>query len=208
MSHEHVYGPSCPEMSLIYPQPQPTHNGPINLTPSTGWQRHLVGNFSLAELSQNETVPTSQTNSAHFCCPDSLAADTTLAALAAEAQQLWGSVSRNCEPLSNFSSICSSASTVASSTTCSFPCLPAASSFGLAPSFDFTSLGKRRHSAFEYPPCSHVGTDLAASMAPSQLCSLSLGSGYAMDAAGRWQEHCAAESQELEEYSLGSGYPG
>jgi hypothetical protein len=208
MSHEQQ---SCPEMSLIYPQPQLAHSGTRNLTPSTGWHRHLIGNISLAELSQSETAPTSHINSAHFCCPDSLASDNSFAALAAEAQHLWGSVSRTCEPLSNFSSICSSASTVASSTTCSFPCLPAASSFGLAPSFDFTSLGKRRHSAFEYPPCSHgVGTDLAASMAPPQLCSLSLGSGYAMDAAGRcqWQERCAAESQELEEYSLGSGYPG
>ncbi len=53
-----------------------------------------------------------------------------------------------------------------------------------------------------------LGFERAALMNPSQLRSLSVGSGYAMDAAGEWQEPSAVESQELEEYSLGSGCPG
>ena len=36
--------------------------------------------------------------------------------------------------------------------------------------------------------------------------TLSVGSGYAWDTEGRWQECSAVESQELEGYSLGSGY--
>ena len=49
--------------------------------------------------------------------------------------------------------------------------------------------------------------DLAASSDPSQMRSLSVGSGYT-DARARWQQPSAMETVELEEYSLGSGLPG
>uniref|UniRef100_A0A7S0N2Y3 Uncharacterized protein n=1 Tax=Cryptomonas curvata TaxID=233186 RepID=A0A7S0N2Y3_9CRYP len=160
--------------------------------------------MSTAELSQNETVPSSHSNSVHVSFTDSLASDNTFAVLAAEAQSLLVSSYRSREIWSSFASVCSSASTVTSSTTCSYPTLPAASSFGLAPSFDFARLGT--HHAPSYPR--GMGIHHASPMDPSQQCSLSVGSGYALDADRRWQEPSAVDSQELEEYSLGSGYPG
>ncbi len=49
--------------------------------------------------------------------------------------------------------------------------------------------------------------DPAFSIDPSQLYNLSVGYTLALDAANRWQEPpTAAESEELEEYSLGSGW--
>ena len=199
MLDEHGFEESCPDLSLIYPPQQPFHI-------PTAWRRQHIVNLSPADLSQNETVPSSHTNSAQFCFPDSLGSDNTFAALAAEAQQLWGSTSRNREPLSDISSFCSSASTVTSSISCAYPTLSAAASFGLAPSFDFTRQGEQL-SPFANKPTHSVGINLAASIDPSHLCSLSVGSGYAWNAASRWQEHSAMETQELEEYSLGSGRP-
>jgi hypothetical protein len=61
------------------------------------------------------------------------------------------------------------------------------------------------HHAPSYPH--GMGIHHASPMDPSQLQSLSVGSGYTLEADRRWQEPSAVESQELEEYSLGSGYP-
>jgi hypothetical protein len=49
--------------------------------------------------------------------------------------------------------------------------------------------------------------DFATSSDSSHLRSLSVGSGYT-DAGARWQQPSAMETEELEEYSLGSGLPG
>ncbi len=195
MLDEHGFEESCPDLSLIYP-PQPVHI-------PTAWRRQHVANLSLADLSQNETVPSSHTNSAHLGY--SLALDNTLAALAADAQRHWGSASRNREPLSDFSSICSSASTVTSSVSCAYPTLSSAASFGLSPSFDFTRQGEQLSPFANTPAFAHsVGINLAAPMDP---CGLSVGSGYVWNAGGQYQEPSAIDTQELEEYSLGSGRP-
>jgi hypothetical protein len=203
MSEEHIYGQAYPDVSSIYLQQQFTHI-PKNYTPT--WQRYHFGSESMAELSQNETVPSSHKNSAFFCFPDYLAEENTFTA---QAQRLCECASRICEPLSNFASICSSASTVTSSTLCSLPTVPAASSFGLPPSFDFTRDGNYRV-PFETPTCNYdMGIHHSASMDPSKLRSQSGACNTFDDAAGGWQEPCSVESQEeLEEYSLGSGYPG
>ena len=185
-------------------------------------------------MNQNETMSSSQSNSALFCIPESLGSDNSIVSLAADAQNPWWSASLTREPLSNYSSTCSSASTVASSTACLYLTLPAAPSFGLAPSFDFARHGKRRHSVFEnsvgidldalmdahqrrqrthHPAFENPtfrygsGISLAASMDSHQLSRLSVGSGFTSDEEGRWQERCAVEMQELEEYSLGPGTP-
>ena len=191
-----------PDMSFIYPQ-QPPAPMPRNFT--TPWQMQHSGSRSMSELSQNETVPSSNINSEHFCLPDSLASDNTFSAFAAEARHIWGSASQTRELLSNFSSICSSASTMTSSTACTYPTLSAAS-FGLAPSFDFTRHVMQLNPLSCNPVCTHC--DLAISMDPSQVRSLYVGSGYALDAAGQSQELSAMETEDLEEYSLGSGFPG
>ena len=195
MIEKHEYGQSCPDVSSIFYPPQ--LNSHFSGNYMTAWQRHHAGSFSPAELSQNETVPCLGTNSVHVSFPDSLALDKTFAALAAEAQNLWGSAS-------NFASICSSASTMTSSSTCAYPTLAAASSFGLDPSSDCTRF-RAQYALFEnsvYPGVHHaLQTD------PSQLCTLSAGSGHASDAELRWEEPSAVESQVLEEYSLGSVYP-
>jgi hypothetical protein len=187
-----------PDVSLIYPQQQLDHI-PRSYIPS--WERQRVGNLTLAELSQSETVSSSQQS----CFPDSLASVNTFAALAAEAQHLLGSASQNRESLSNYSSICSSASTVTSSIACGCPTL-AASSFGIVPSFDFKRHEKQR-ALSEYTSAYFHGSGVDKSTV-ARHGSLSVGTGYILDSGARWQEPSAMESEELEEYSLGSGLPG
>jgi hypothetical protein len=195
MIEEHIDGQSCHNVFLIYPPRQPA---PVSKKNTTTWDNHNFGSVSRAGLVQNETVPSP--HSAQFSVLDSLASDDTLAAYDAQAQYRWQFASRICEPMPNFASISSLASTVTSSTTCAYPSLPAAPSFGLAPSFDFTRLGVQHHALFENPTYSH-GINHVSSMDSLQL---SVGSGYDLDA----QEPSTIESNQLEEYSLGPGYPG
>ncbi len=70
----------------------------------------------------------------------------------------------------------------------------------LLPPVDFTRLGLPHHAPFENPTYCH-GIEHASSMDSLQL---SVGSGYDLDA----QEPSTIQSNQLEEYSLGPGYPG
>jgi hypothetical protein len=179
---------------------------------------------SLSDLSQHDTEQSVDESSDQWGCAgssDSFESHyNTFAVLAIEAYGLWES--------SNFASVCSSATTVAPATMRADTAVSAATSSGLAPSFDFIrpifpsamSDFSVRH-PHHWNPLGHPGEfigrgqyspwrrDPAASVDPSQLPSLSVGSGYAMDAAhhGGWQEPSAVALQDLEEYSLGSGYP-
>ena len=133
--------------------------------------------------------------------------DSSHNTFAAVAHHIWGSTPRAHELLPDFSSISSSASTVTSFTTCIYSTQSAVASIGLARSFDFKRLGMQLTPLTDYLAYTH--DDLATSSDPSPLRCLSVGSGYAWGATGRWQEPTAAKSEEeLEEYSLGSGNPG
>mmetsp|Transcript_19967 Transcript_19967/g.41878 ORF Transcript_19967/g.41878 Transcript_19967/m.41878 type:complete len:252 (-) Transcript_19967:109-864(-) len=237
---QHLHGRpglGCQDALMIYPRQANAFQSTI----SPAFRRHGpdVQSSSLSDLSQNDTEQSIDEPSDNWCSAgnaDTLESHYTFSVLALEAYRLWES--------SNFASICSSATTVAPATICADPAVSAAISLGLAPSFDFmrpiipTAMPdySLRH-PYDWSPVRHPGDfmeggqyspsrqDSAAPVDSSPLPSLSVGSGYALDAGHRWQEpSClggenrqpgstrphkpdAVGSQELEEYSLGSGYP-
>jgi hypothetical protein len=166
------------------------------------WYMNLVRSETIpfSEQSQNDTVYTSSGQSGSF---DSFQSNSPLAL---EAQQLWASVSRIRDTKSNCSSICSSASTLSSATICAQPQLSSAMAYGNAPSFDFMT-----HRTY-FDTASHISTQHERSFyhAATRPSSMSVGTGIPVDPR-QWhslRDGVSAQEQGIEEYSLGSGYPG
>ena len=177
------------------------------------WQRQPMfqvhqGSVSIAELSQNDTEPsinTSALNLGHLPFTSS-----ALAGFVPDAQFQWeSSCSGSREPWSNCSSICSSASTLASAASCAFPPLSYAPAYAPAPSFDFTRPRTQTH-AHEY-------IDTQAAHRPCELGSLSVGPGVAATPPMAWQWASALQAASaareagamdgIEEFSLGPCCP-
>jgi hypothetical protein len=125
--------------------------------------------------------------------------------LALEAQQLWESVSRIRDPGSNCSSVCSSASTLSSATMCAQPQQSFSNSManGAAPSFDFV-FHRARLDAVQN------GTQHTSGFAPCLRTNCTSVPAHPTD---DWhppslRDEEFAQEQHLEEFSLGSGYPG
>ena len=175
-------------------------------------QQKFQGSVSAAELSQNDTEPSMNTSAAYF--GQSLLSSNSLTGLAAEAQYVWESSCRAPEPWSNCSSVCSSASTLASAASCAVPPLSYAPAYAPAPSFDFTRTRTQTH-AHEY-------IDTHAAHRPCELGSLSVGPGVAATPPMAWQWASALQAAAareavaareagamdgIEEFSLGPGCP-
>eukprot|EP00291_Cryptomonas_curvata_P006067 CAMPEP_0172180150 /NCGR_PEP_ID=MMETSP1050-20130122/17043_1 /TAXON_ID=233186 /ORGANISM="Cryptomonas curvata, Strain CCAP979/52" /LENGTH=93 /DNA_ID=CAMNT_0012853171 /DNA_START=346 /DNA_END=627 /DNA_ORIENTATION=+ len=92
---------------------------------------------------------------------------------------------------------------------CAQPQLSSAMAYGAAPSFDF--MMRRTY----YDTALHTSTHHERSFHqsaghPTRPSSLSVGSGFPVD-LGQWRslrDGVSAQEQGIEEFSLGSGYPG
>ncbi len=172
------------------------------------WCRHLfrTDSASFLDLSHNDTEQLANASSGQSCSLDSFQSNSPLAL---EAQQLWESVSRIREPGTNCSSVCSSASTLASATLCTQPQLSFVSAMEIsaAPSFDF--MMQRSH----FDATGRLPQHAIENVSPFAPW---LGAGFPTGPAGQWHSSSLREdvsTQEhvehrLEEFSLGSGYPG
>jgi hypothetical protein len=167
------------------------------------WYRVLIRSetFLFSEHSQNETEPQSDTPSNQSSSFDTFQLNSPLEL---EANRLLESVSRIRDPGSNCSSVCFSAS-LSSSTICAQPYLSSATGDDAAPSLDImtsrpycdtASLTSSRlvHSVRHTAGHTHSISPLVG--------GLSLGNGLPVFPRVSAQEHG------IEEFSLGSGYPG
>jgi hypothetical protein len=176
----------------------------------TPWNRHLLRaetiSSPMSERSHTDTETQAYNSSGHSGSFDSYQSNGPLAL---EAQQLWESVSRIRDQGSNFSSICSSASTLSSATMCTQPQLSFANAMvnDTAPSFNFmmhrVPLDATTHHPFPHP---HA-TPHASFIDPW------LRAGFTGPPAGQrhtssLRDEVSAQEHHLEEFSLGSGYPG
>ena len=185
---QHQY--SQDETSLIYPLHGDTPLGNNAIV----WRRQvasILDSISPSELSQNDTELSVQMSAGHFS--DSL---TSSSLFAMDPQSFLDSRIRES------ASICSSASTFSSATMCSYPTLSSAPAFGTAPSFDFMRPQINFPSSANDTPVLSLQQPYRSLSSP--MC-LSLGPGYFV--AGKSQNLSALESKELEEFSLGPGFP-
>ena len=181
-----------------------------NMCDQMDWssQGMFYNSVSLSEFSQNDTEPSINTSAARYGIFYSVADKTT-------SSNPWESAYQHGDFASNFSSVCSSASTLASEK--SYQVLPRsyAQSFAPAPSFDFT----RRTGDLQRTTNTHY----CESETHHGLGSLSIGPGLANHYSSQWErigggpefsvtssERSAARCKsynDIEEFSLGPGYP-
>jgi hypothetical protein len=168
---------------------------------------------SFSAHSQKETDLQAYTSSGQSGSFDSFLSNSSVTL---GAQQSYESISRISNPGSNCSSICSSASTLSAATMCLQLQVSSEMASGVAPSFNFQKhrayCDTTSHTSTPYTRSIHIAVGRPTSFAP-QLDSLSIGTGIFGNAASHFHPSSlhngiSAQEQGIEEFSLGSGYPG
>ncbi len=137
---------------------------------------------------------------------------SVFARLAAEAQHLWCSGSFEQQFVPSCSSICSSASTISGSMLSSAPSMASSATFGSMPGFDCIDM-----TGYQYPQNSRtceptIQQPSADSMPSTYWVGSSPWGGVAQSAPGTTSQGGAVSTlwnsceEDLEEFSLGSGY--